>query len=82
MRKKLKRTAVLIAAILFILLGFAGLVLPFLQGFLFLAIGLILLSLLSPAVRVFMYKHTVRFPRLHKIVENTEQWVIKYIGDV
>ncbi len=72
----------MIAAILFIILGLIGLVLPFLQGFLFLAIGVVLLSLVFVQVKEFRHKHTARFPRLHKIIEDTEGWIIKYIGEV
>jgi len=39
---------------MFIIFGLVGLVLPFLQGILFLAIGFILLSLWSPRIREYM----------------------------
>ena len=80
MQKHIKRTFVIIAGVFFILLGLVGLVLPILQGVLFLAIGLLLLSLYSPTLRAWIDKHTVRFPRLHKIVQDVEEWVVRIIG--
>ena len=55
-------------ALVFLILGVVGLVLPFLQGMFFIAIGLILLSLVSVPFRAFLDRHTVRFPRVHKFV--------------
>ena len=78
--KHFKRIAILILAILFLILGVIGLVLPFLQGFLFIAIGLLLLSLYSPALRAWLDKHTVRYPKLHHIVLKAEDWVVSIIG--
>jgi uncharacterized protein len=81
-KKQLKRALVLVAGVLSIILGLIGLVLPFLQGWLFLAIGIILLSIWSPRIREFMDKHTLRYPKLHKVIKNVEQWVVKRIGEV
>ena len=81
MRKKIKRGFVLVAGITFIGLGLVGLVLPFLQGILFLAIGLILLSLWSPKMREFIDRHTVKYPKMHKIVRDVEGWVVRVIGE-
>ena len=66
--------------ITFVILGLIGLVLPFLQGFLFLAVGLIILSLYSPRVRAWTDKHTKRYPRLHAGVLRIEGWVVKVVG--
>jgi uncharacterized protein len=81
MRKKLKRATVLVAGIVFIFFGLIGLVLPFLQGILFLAIGLILLSLWSPKIREFVDRHTIKYPKIHKVVREVETWVVRYIGE-
>ncbi len=67
-------------AVLFIVLGLVGLVLPFLQGFLFLAIGILLLSLYSPTVRHWLDTHTVKYPKLHRFVGKAEAWVVKIFG--
>lgn len=80
MHKHLKRVLVFAAGIVFLLVGVAGLFLPFLQGVLFIAIGLLLLSLYSPKLRAWMDRHTRRFPKLHRAVMEVEEWVVKIIG--
>lgn len=81
MRKQLKRGFILAGAIAFLALGVVGLVLPFLQGILFIAVGLILLSLVSPSVRVFLDRHTVRYPKVHKVVLDVERFVVRIVGE-
>ena len=81
MRRKFKRGFILIGGVAFLILGVIGLVLPFLQGVLFMAIGLILLSLVSPRVRDFLDTHTVRFPRIHKVIREVETWVVYIVGE-
>ena len=82
MRKQAKKVAVLTLGIVFIILGLLGLVLPFLQGILFLVIGLMLISLCIPEVRVWIDKHTERYPKLHPIIHKVESWILKFIGEV
>ena len=78
MNKNLKRGLVLAAGFIFLVLGFIGLALPFLQGFLFIAIGLVLLSIASPTVRAWVEHYTRKFPKIHGFVEK----VVKRITDV
>ncbi len=80
MPKQLKRIFLWIAGILFLALGVAGLALPFLQGFLFLMMGIILLSLASPTMRGWIEAHTRRYPRIHAFFEKTEKWIVGKIG--
>ncbi len=80
MYKNLKRIVILAFGVVFILLGLAGLALPFLQGFLFLAIGLILLSIGSDTVRTWIEHHTRKFPHVHAFIEKLEVWITGYIG--
>ncbi len=80
MNRHTKRILVLSAGVVCIILGVVGLVLPFLQGFLFLAIGLLLLSLYSPRVREWMDTHTKRYPTLHNTVAKVEGWIVRVIG--
>ncbi len=80
MNKHLKRIGVLTLGVLFIILGIIGLVLPFLQGFLFLAIGIILLSLYSPSLREWVDRRTKPYPKLHAMVLKAEDWVVSVIG--
>lgn len=81
-KKKIKRALVLVAGVVSIILGLIGLVLPFLQGWFFLATGIILLSLWSPRIRAFMDRHTVKYPKVHKVIKDVEIWMVRKIGDV
>ena len=81
MKYHAKRIIIFTLGILFIALGIAGLALPFLQGFLFLAIGILLLSVYSPSLREWMQSHTRRWPKLHEMVLKVEAGLIKIIGE-
>jgi uncharacterized membrane protein YbaN (DUF454 family) len=59
-----KGIAVLIAGWSFILLGIAGLFLPFLQGLLFILVGVIILSSHYAWARLLMAKLRKRFPTI------------------
>lgn len=80
--KQTKRIAVLIFALALLVLGIIGLVLPFLQGFLFIAVALILLSMLSPTVREKIEFQTRKYPKFHGLVVKAESWVQKVVGDL
>ena len=82
MNKEVKRIFILAAGCIFLVLGIVGLALPFLQGFLFIAIGLILLSISSSRVRRLVSSHTVKYPKVHAMVEKLEAWVVRIIGRV
>ena len=82
MNKEFKRFLVVVAAFAFLVLGLLGLALPFIQGFLFLGIGLILLSISSPRFRAWAIVHTVRYPRIHTALEKLEKWILGIIGKV
>ena len=62
-----KRIVVLIAGWSFILLGIAGLFLPFLQGLLFILVGIIILSSHYPWARLLMAKLRKRFPKIGRL---------------
>jgi uncharacterized membrane protein YbaN (DUF454 family) len=79
-RKQLKRFLVITLGVLSIIIGLAGLVLPILQGWLFLAIGILLLSMYSPGLRRWLYRHTSKFPKLHAVVVKMEAWTTRVIG--
>lgn len=57
-------TATRIVGILFIVLGIIGLFLPFLQGILFLVLGLYLYSFSSPRLRGWIEKRIAPYPKL------------------
>lgn len=82
MQKKIKKILLLMIGIFFVILGFIGLVLPFLQGILFLFIGFLLISMCFPKIRLWMNRHTERYPHLHSALRKTEIWIINFIGEV
>lgn len=82
MMKHTKRAVVLIVAFLFIILGVIGLVLPFLQGILFLCVGFVLLFLLFPALRDKSYKYTVKYPKFHTMLLKVEDYIKGILGDI
>ena len=63
-KQRLKHTAIHVAGWGFILLGIVGLVLPILQGLLFILVGLLLLSTVSPWAARVLEKLRRRFPRI------------------
>lgn len=80
LKKKLKKYFIITLGVLFIIVGLAGLVLPVLQGWFFLAIGALLLSMYSPGIRTWMDRHTARYPKLHAFVERAQGWTTKVFG--
>lgn len=80
MKRHAKRVLVLTLATLFLLLGLAGLVLPILQGWLFLAISLLLFSMYSPRLRAWMDRHTARYPKLHQFIERANARIVRVFG--
>ncbi|MFA5931942.1 MAG: hypothetical protein WC793_01000 [Candidatus Paceibacterota bacterium] len=82
MRRKIKKIAILIIGAIFILLGLLGLVLPLLQGILFLAIGFSLIFFYFPDVRSWLNEHTKKYPHLFIAIEKVEKWLTKIIGEI
>jgi uncharacterized membrane protein YbaN (DUF454 family) len=72
MPQAVRRIVILTLGWLFILLGFIGLFLPILQGFLFFGIGLALLSKESEWVRHRIERARRRWPKLAEIMDKTE----------
>lgn len=64
MKNKVKHILILAAGWLFIILGIVGLFLPFLQGILFLLIGLYLLSHEYHWAKTFFNRIKERYPRI------------------
>jgi hypothetical protein len=75
MRSTLKHIAIKIAGWAFILLGIAGLILPILQGVLFLLIGLTLLSTEYVWAHNLLGRVHKRFPNLHLQIKKAKDWV-------
>lgn len=80
MLKQTKRIAVLVVGVIFVLFGILGLFLPFLQGILFLIIGVLLLSAYSPTLREWFQSRTRAYPKLHYWVLRAESWIERVIG--
>ena len=74
MTAQIRRIAILILAWLFILLGIAGLFLPFLQGILFLLVGVLLLSRESEWARRHLDRLRARYPMLDRYMGEAEAW--------
>jgi uncharacterized membrane protein YbaN (DUF454 family) len=64
MKPRSKRILILIAGWSFILLGIVGLILPFLQGVLFILVGLTILSSQYVWARSLLQKLRERFPKI------------------
>ena len=71
----LRRLFLLIAGWVFVFLGILGLFLPILQGILFLFIGVALLSLASPRVRLLRMRVGQRYPVIRKGEEAARGWL-------
>lgn len=82
MKKHAKRVFILLLALLFLVFGVVGLVLPFLQGILFIAVSLILLSMLSPTTRTWFEHYTRKWPKFHAVVVRAERYITRIIGEV
>jgi hypothetical protein len=72
-----KRWAVLICGWAFVLLGVAGLVLPILQGFLFIAVGLLILSRESVWACRQLEKLKKRYPKLAQTSEEAQKYLAR-----
>jgi uncharacterized protein len=79
MQPRVKRILVLIAGWSFILLGIAGLVLPFLQGVLFILVGLIILSSQYAWARLWLTKLRKRFPKIGSAADTAAAKVTGWI---
>jgi len=79
MQPRAKRIVVLIVGWSFILLGIVGLVLPFLQGVLFILIGLFILSSQYAWARLLLSKLRKRFPGIvraaHIAAAKAAEWL-------
>jgi uncharacterized protein len=75
-----KRIVILISGWLFIVLGVAGLFLPFLQGILFLLIGLVILSTEYSWARRVLGKVRARFPKLDHLIKAAHDKASSILG--
>ncbi len=75
MNRAMKKWLVLIAGWIFLVVGFVGLFLPVLQGILFIAIGLVILSAEYTWAHHLLGKAKHRFPRLAHYVERAKEFI-------
>ena len=75
-----KRIVILIAGWIFIALGVAGLFLPFLQGIVFLLIGLVILSREYSWARRILGKVRTRFPKLDNLIKAAHEKASSILG--
>jgi uncharacterized membrane protein YbaN (DUF454 family) len=69
MQPRKKRILILMAGWSFILVGIAGLFLPFLQGLLFIFLGVIILSWQYARARLLLTRLRKRFPKIGRIAD-------------
>src|SRR5262245_54359475 len=74
---RLRRILRLTAGSVFVVLGVLGLFLPFLQGVLFLLIGLYLLSRDWPRARLLRRKLRLRYPALTARSDEARDWSLR-----
>jgi uncharacterized membrane protein YbaN (DUF454 family) len=61
-------------------LGVLGIFLPILQGGLFLAIGVILLSMVSPRIRLWRTRLGRRYPAVRRSLDAAAAWIRRKFG--
>lgn len=76
----IKRIGLLIVGWLFIVLGIFGLFLPFLQGILFILIGLAILSSRSKLIKRFLKHLEEHYPHHHKRVDIWREKIRNWFG--
>ena len=79
-KRQLKKMLVLALATVFLLVGLAGLVLPVLQGWFFLALSLLLFSMYSPRLRGWIHRRSEKYPRIHAFVDRAQTWTTRVFG--
>lgn len=80
MRHHIKRITVQAVGILLIVLGIAGLALPFLQGILLIITGLLLLSLYSPRLKEIAHRLASGHPRAGHYLHKVERFLERVLG--
>jgi uncharacterized membrane protein YbaN (DUF454 family) len=76
----IKKVGLLIIGWFFIALGILGLFLPFLQGILFILIGLAILSSRSETIKRFLKYLEERYPQHHERIEIWREKIRNWFG--
>ena len=80
MKRQLKRILVLCLGSFFILLGIVGLFLPFLQGILFLIVGMVILSKESKTAHRILERWKEKHPELYSRVAQFSKSLKRRLG--
>ncbi|TSC69341.1 MAG: hypothetical protein G01um101456_246 [Parcubacteria group bacterium Gr01-1014_56] len=82
MIKHTKRILIFFLAVIFVLVGIAGLILPLIPGLVFFALALIIFSIFFPLLGDKARAVTRKYPKLDALVEKLDMWVRRMIGDL
>ena len=81
MAKHVKRISIQTIGVFLLLLGIAGVILPVLQGLVFLILGLAFLSIYSEWAKKSLRYVGSKHPKADTLVTKLEQWVLKIVGE-
>jgi len=79
-KERLKKIGILLLGWIFLFLGILGLFLPFLQGVLFIMIGLAILSSRSKTIRRFMKHLEERYPQHYERIVLWRKKIKRWLG--
>jgi len=82
MKRHVKRISIQTLGFFCLLLGVAGIILPVLNGTIFLLAGLILLSVYSPRAKHWLNRIGDQHPKAQQIVRKLEGMVHRVVGEV
>ncbi len=80
-KKHAKKVGILVVAVLFLIIGVAGLVLPILNGIIFLLLSLVLFSIYSETAKKLLHRIGSAHPKAASAVHKMEAWIARQIGD-
>lgn len=82
MKKKLKGIMVLFVGIILLMMGMFASIVPFVPGWVLIALGILCLTLYFPRLRNWVDGHTVRWPHLHNLIHRARMWADRNIGEL
>jgi uncharacterized membrane protein YbaN (DUF454 family) len=81
MKKHVKRLTIQTIGYACLMLGVAGILLPVLNGIIFLILGLVLLSVYSARAKTLLHRLGRQHPKAEQTVIRVERWVLKMVGE-
>lgn len=82
LKRHTKRISLRILGVICLLAGIAGLVLPLLQGFLLIILGLVLISVSTPSVKHYIESWTHRHPKSKSAHMRLEKFILGIVGEL